>query len=307
MDCIAFPKDNIAFTLFNSCSGLDHLNKAGDIDENAIAQVTHTLRSNYNSGLLNIAVWHHHFYGGPIENNYLHRVRVQTMANTFVRLGLFGHQHHSQVAEFVDGNLAFEEAGHQERILLVSSGTLFGGDKQLPTGCKRQYNVIELSINNGYADVKINVREDDNLNLSSKLPHWTIHRLNQAGHILTTVRFKKITPEEEYLRLMRYVNTSKDYIYGYEEAARLQLPEHERRDLQQHYFSQIKDSRYILDHLHPQSATDYIRYISCALAEDDREVLRRLMDDEQLKSLRSDSIISDMMADVAERLQSILS
>lgn len=303
VDCITFPKDNIAFTLFNSCNALDHLNSAGDIDEQAIAKVTHTLRSNYNSGLLNIAVWHHHFYGGPFQTNYLARERIQTMANSFVQIGLFGHQHHSQVAEFVDGNLAFAKANHEDRILLVSSGTLFGGDKQLPTGCKRQYNVIELSIENGYADVKINVREDDNINVNSTLPHWTIHRLNEAGYIPTTVYFKEISPEDELTRLMRYVNTTGDYIYGYEEASNLQLPEHERRGLQQRYFSKIKDNRYILDHLHPTTVNDYIRYISCALAEDDIAVMNQLLTDNQLKSMLNDSVLSDMMKEIVERLQ----
>lgn len=304
-DCIAFPKDKIAFTLFNSCNGLDHLNPAGDIDEHAIVSVAHQLRSNYNDGMLNIALWHHHLYGSPMQMNYLSRSRVQSMANTFIRLGLFGHQHHSQVAEFVDGNLAFSEPTHQDKILLVSSGTLFGGDKQLATGCKRQYNVIELSINNGYADVKINVREDNNLNVGSLLPHWTIHRLNKEGYILTPVCFKKLTADEEYGCLMRYVNTTGDYVYGYEEAASLHIPETNRQSLQRQYFSRIKDNRYILNHLKPATASDYIRYISCALAEDDREIMRRLMTDEQLCSMLGDTVLADMMNEVKERLQTV--
>lgn len=303
VDCITFPKDKIAFTLFNSCNGLDHLNPAGDIDERAIASVSHQLRSNYNDGLLNIALWHHHLYGGPMQMNYLSRTRIQTMANSFIRLGLFGHQHHAQVAEFADGNLTFADPSHPDRILLASSGTLFGGDKQLPTGCRRQYNVIELTINNGYADVKINVREDDNLNIGSHLPHWTIHRLNQEGYILTTVGFKKLNPDEEYARLMRYVNTTGDYIYGYEEAANLLISESERQQLRHRYFSQIKDNRYILTHLHPQTANEYIRYISCALAEDDRKVLRQLSADQLLRPLLGDAVLAEMMTEVAERLQ----
>ena len=302
-DCVAFPKDGITFTLFNSCNGLDHLNTAGDIDERAISGVAHKLRSSYNSGLLNIAVWHHHFYGSPLQSNYLSRDRIQAMANSFVRLGLFGHQHLSQVAEFVDGNLAFEDAAHQDRILLVSSGTLFGGDKQLPAGCRRQYNVIELTLENGYADVKINVREDDNTNLDSKQPHWVIRRMNRAGYIATTVNFKKQTPEEEYLQLMRYVSASGDYEYGYEQAPRLQISEKERTQLQQQYFRQIKDNRYILDHLRPVTANDYIRYISCALAEDDTDIIRRLLTDDQLKSLQDDPVLSEMTDELADRLQ----
>ena len=301
--CIPFPKDGIAFTLFNSCNGLDHLNKAGDIDERAIVNVAHLLRSNYNSGLLNIAVWHHHLYGSPLQTNYLSRDRVQMMANSFVRLGLFGHQHLSQVAEFVDGNLAFEDVNHQDRILLVSSGTLFGSDKQLPTGCRRQYNVIELTINNGYADVKINVREDDNLNVGSKLPHWTIRRMNSSGYIATTVYFKEMTPDEEYLQLMRYVNSSHDYVYGFEQAAHLHISEKERRGLQQQYLKQIKDNRYILDRLQPQTVNDYMLYISCALAEGDIEIMRSLLSDEHLKTLQDDTILSEMIVEMAEHLQ----
>lgn len=64
-DFISFPKDKIAFALFNSCCGLDHLYDTGNIAPEALTVLIPRLRSSYNEGFLNIAVWHHHYYGAP--------------------------------------------------------------------------------------------------------------------------------------------------------------------------------------------------------------------------------------------------
>ena len=51
-----------------------------------------------------------------------------------------------------------EKGADSESILLISSGTLFGGRKQLTSGKPRQYNVIEIEQKNGEAQVRIHVR-----------------------------------------------------------------------------------------------------------------------------------------------------
>jgi hypothetical protein len=94
------------------------------------------------------------------------------LTHGYIQVGLFGHQHISQVAEFFSSDMAIEESPENQRILLVSSGTLFGGKKEIPEGYKRQYNIIEIETRNGSAEITIHVREDGNKNVASKIPFW---------------------------------------------------------------------------------------------------------------------------------------
>lgn len=57
-------------------------------------------------------------------------------------------------------------------LLLISSGTLFGGEKQLLPGFRRQYNIIEIERQglSSKIDVSINVREDNSRKVNSKIP-----------------------------------------------------------------------------------------------------------------------------------------
>ena len=191
-ECYSFPEDRVTFALFNSCKQLDHLNDTAAIDDDAIVSVMPELRANYNRGYLNIAVWHHHFYGAPRETNYLDREVINKMSHSYIQMGLFGHQHISQIAEFYGGDLALGDSPDNQRVLLVSSGTLFGGKKELPDGRRRQYNVIEITQENGTAQIEIHVREDDNRSVDSKLPIWRMKQVGPTGSIKTNVKLKQM-------------------------------------------------------------------------------------------------------------------
>ena len=55
------------------------------------------------------------------------------------RLGLYGHQHKAQVAPHQVW------LPDQERMAVVSAGSLCAGASDLPTGTFRQYNVLEIA------------------------------------------------------------------------------------------------------------------------------------------------------------------
>ena len=57
-----FDDYKVSFSCFNSCCSLDHLCHTGSISDDAIISIGHQLSDCYNSGFLNIGVWHHHFY-----------------------------------------------------------------------------------------------------------------------------------------------------------------------------------------------------------------------------------------------------
>ncbi len=120
-----FEDYNVAFACYNSNCGIDHLNPMGLIHEKANHSIFAEVDRAHNDGMLVIGVWHHHVYGYPYSNNYLDRDIVRILCNHHIRVGLFGHQHKSEIAE----ELRDLSSDKDDKMLLVCSGTLFG-DKE---------------------------------------------------------------------------------------------------------------------------------------------------------------------------------
>ena len=293
-ECYSFFDDRVSFALFNSCKQLDHLNDTADIDDDAIVSVMPTLRSNYNLGYLNIAVWHHHFYGSPRETNYLDRDIINKMSHSYIQLGLFGHQHISQIAEFYGGDLALGDSPDNQRVLLISSGTLFGGKKELPDGCRRQYNVIEISQDNGKTQIEIHVREDDNRNVNSKLPIWHPKPISPTASIITSVVLKKLDERELLADILRRAHETGDYIGAYEQIRGFTSVDELYMRIRSEIIRGIKDNRYLLDHLTPITENDYMLLMSCAERENDMEAKKRLKCDSKLQAMLGDPVINEM-------------
>ena len=154
---IAFPNDKIAFACFNSCCQLDHLNAMGNINENAFHCIYGDLSCCYSNGYLIFGVWHHHIYGVPHRCDFMDMKITKSMACNHILVGLFGHQHRSEVVEELN-DLA--EDIERDKMHLISSGTLFGSRKEMLPGVKRQYNLINVEIENGSANLEVFGRED---------------------------------------------------------------------------------------------------------------------------------------------------
>lgn len=154
---IAFSNDKIAFACFNNCCQLDHLNAMGTINENAFHCIYGDLSSCYSNGYLMFGVWHHHIYGVPHRCDFMDMKITKSMACNHILVGLFGHQHRSEVVEELN-DLA--EDIECDKMHLISSGTLFGSRKEMLPGVKRQYNLINVEIENGSANLEVFGRED---------------------------------------------------------------------------------------------------------------------------------------------------
>ena len=289
-DFILFPEDKIAFALFNSCCGLDHLYDTGDISSESITEQIPKLRASYNEGFLNIAVWHHHYYGAPRETNYLDREVLSMLTHSYVQIGLFGHQHISQVADFFSSDMAIEESPENQRILLISSGTLFGGKKEIPQGYKRQYNIIEIETLNGSATITIHVREDCNRNVASKIPFWN----SKGNAIQANVRLRELREQDLFANLLRKTRQSSDYKAGYLELIQMPHDNEMYQSLRSEFIRNIKDNRFILDNINPENANDFILLMRCAIEEDDTDAKNRLKNNKQLQELLGDPFLNEL-------------
>lgn len=291
-----FPKENIAFACFNSCHGLDHINTSANIPEEAVDSIAGDLIKFSNDGYLTIGVWHHHFYGSPYQVNYMDKEIFDTMMQFGIGIGLFGHQHLSQVATEITNLYAQEaEEYRRERMLLISSGTLFGGEKELQHGCKRQYNIIEFDMKNGEAEVTVHIREDKNPNINSRLPHWVCKNVNTQGKVVNKVYFKHLHEDEILVNIDHYVRSNSDFVYGCEAINALPQMPKRAQELYHEYLREIKDYESLIRVIEtPENADDYFLLISTAKNEGNQSAMSELAEDAHLIDLcQQDSLLKE--------------
>lgn len=277
----------ICFACFNSCCHLDHLCDTGCISDDALNSISKELTDSYNAGYLNVAVWHHHFYGSPLETNYMDRVFLTDLLSCNIQMGLFGHQHFTQIAEEYS-DLLLQKDNHVQKLLLVSSGTLFGGKKVLPDNCRRQYNVIEIDKRNGEALIDISIREDFNTKANNKIPHWKLKPLpNATNKVHYNVELRKMSVNDLVLNVDRRCKADGDYLRSCEAIKKIEQETGEDfTRLFKSYLKEVKDYEYVYHHVgEVKSVEDAILKIVAA---------RNLGKPEYIKEVLADSYITKL-------------
>jgi len=145
----ALNNGTIGVAAFNSCHGNDCFAFHGYIPREVIARTHLDLNTETLSFDLLIAVWHHSMEGPPYRTDYMDIDIVRGMIGRGFRLGLYGHQHHAQVAPH---EIYLPD---RERMGVVSAGSLCAGASELPIGVYRQYNIIEVADDFGKATVHV--------------------------------------------------------------------------------------------------------------------------------------------------------
>lgn len=285
-------KEQVCFACFNSCNHLDHLCDTGNISQDALVSIGNDLNESYNAGYLNIGVWHHNIYGRPLETNYMDRSFLNDLLFYDVKIGLFGHQHFSQIAEEYSDLLSNEETS-TPRLLLVSSGTLFGGNRELPNGFRRQYNIIEIDKHNGYADVDINVREDSNQNPYSKIPHWQLKPLqNTTNKIHYRIQLKQLSTNDILLQIDKKCLNNHDYEAACESIKDLEQETGRHFDkLFKHYLKEVKDYEYVLNNMRDISTPeDAILQIVAAKELREPQWINKILEDKRFTEFGDPSV-----------------
>lgn len=156
----------IGVAAFNSCHGNDCFAFHGMVRKDVVARSHLELNDSGQFFDLRMAVWHHSIEGPPYRTDYMDIEIVRGMIGRGFRLGLYGHQHKAQV---VPHQVWMPD---QERMAVVSAGSLCAGAYDLPTGTFRQYNVLEIA--EDFSSVRIHVRSMSvaNLFLRGQLPDF---------------------------------------------------------------------------------------------------------------------------------------
>jgi 3',5'-cyclic AMP phosphodiesterase CpdA len=134
---------------FDSCRGNDCFADHGEIDEGALARAHFELREQ--SPDLAIAAWHHSIEGPPTASDYMDSATVAEMTAKGFRLGLHGHQHRAAAVH------RYIHLPGEERMAVVSAGSLCADRFHLPVGVNRQYNVVEIA--EDLQSARVHVRE----------------------------------------------------------------------------------------------------------------------------------------------------
>lgn len=298
--CVRNDKYKVLFACFNSCHQLDDLRVTGSIPEEAVYSVGNELNDSYNSGYLNIAVWHHHFYGSPLTTNYMDRSFLTYLLNANVQVGLFGHQHYAQIAEeYTDLELYKDE--QLQKLLLISSGTLFGGSRELAPGQNRQYNIIEIEHSNGNAKVSIGIREDKNPRKGNLIPFWHTKALQTADNRITRdVRLRTLPIEKQLLEIDKKLRKDNDFISACESVSLLELDHDKKYKLWLDYLSNVEDPLYIYGQLqHVSNVEEAILKITTAMKIGKPELFQELLQDNSIVELK-DSNVNDLL-DIIKR------
>lgn len=151
---IDFERENISFICFNSCYRLDHLQQSGFISYSALSNLSAQLLTLKNQGRLMVAVWHHHTQGLPKENNYLDYHILDNMTKYGIKMALHGHEHIGRVLR------EFSDIFKDDRMWLISAGTVYGDKRDMVPSKGRQYNLMVFERENTECKVTLYSRLD---------------------------------------------------------------------------------------------------------------------------------------------------
>lgn len=235
-DIYDIPSFGLAFIGFNSCYGNDHLNLSGIIKPDCISGASERLRKLYNQGRILIAVWHHNTIGLPCEDNYLDKRILRSMMDKHILLGLHGHHHRCEVT------YEYKSVFEDDRLLIISAGTLYGGTDTLPSGTKRQYNIIEIDINDK-AEITIYSREDKSQG-EYAIPSWGEGRISNSSHSYCKTEIKlPIQPsiEERVDFIIKKAEENQDYNFAAKQLMKLDVENLLVRKFLLEYLMKAKD------------------------------------------------------------------
>lgn len=260
------PQFGLTFIGFNSCYGNDHLNLSGIIKPECISRASEKLRKFYSQGRLLIAVWHHNTIGLPFENNYMDKRILRSMMDKHIQIGLHGHHHMCQAT------YEYKNVFEEDKLLIISAGTLYGSTKTLPSGTKRQYNLIEVEAGENIVKITLHSREDKSHG-EYAIPSWGEGRIDNIPYSSWTTEIKppKQPPIEEKVDfIIRETEQNQDYSSGANRLLELDNENLLVRKFLLEYLTKVNDWKSIYEHFRkPQNNEEIISLLGAVIELND--------------------------------------
>lgn len=128
------PCLGMAVAGFASWNGTDCFCHVGEIKVEALTVSRRLLEES--KAPLGIAVWHHSLVGGPRASDYMDERVTHRLIDFGFNVGLHGHQHFPGAAPFE------LRLPNLTSMVVVGAGSIAVGDRELPTGERRQFNLV---------------------------------------------------------------------------------------------------------------------------------------------------------------------
>jgi hypothetical protein len=278
-----FDCDSLGITVFafNSCFNNDLLNPTGLINPNCIASTYRAIKECSKKGRFIIGTWHHNVKGAPQESNYMDIRVLKNLLKNGITLAFHGHQHQ---LEKIDN---FMNVSENEKITLVSAGTLCAGPKHLPTGINRQYNVFE--IDNETYKAKLHSRKMME-NIAFSLPIWEKDNISGCENGYIEIQLKQpIKPNLDLLlseaidfmgkrEFLQAINILKPLYKEHKEAEKF---------MKECYIQTSNTAELIMLIGDPMNEQDVIILLQILFQERNKQKLEHLLNLEYVKSLDS--------------------
>jgi len=281
------PQLGFTFIGFNSCYQNDHLNLSGIIKPDCISKASDELRKFYNQGHLLIGVWHHNTIGLPNENNYMDKRILRSMMDKHIQVGLHGHHHMCQVT--YEYKSVFEE----DKLLMISAGTLYGSTKSLPSGTKRQYNIIEIETDEENAKITIHSREDKSQG-EYAIPSWGEGRICNSSNSswATKVKLPKQPSIEERLDLItKDIEQSQNYDSGVKQLQELDIENSLVRKFLLEYLTKTNNYQLIYDYFRePRNSEEKISLLNAVIELNDSSMKKEVLAIDNIKNDTDSSV-----------------
>lgn len=183
-DIFDIPQYNLTIVGYNSCYRNDHLNRSGLINFSCLSESYVKIREYQKKGRLLFATWHHNISGIPNDNTYLDPRQVKSLNAYGYVLGFHGHQHKSDIVT------NYVQFGNSKKIIAISAGTLCSARSHLPTGFKRQYNLLKLN----FKEKNCYLFSRETMGDMDDIPIWDKGRINESltSTILLDIEFPNL-------------------------------------------------------------------------------------------------------------------
>lgn len=255
---VEYPSLGLVIVGFASWHGNDCFCHVGEIDSTSLASSRELLAGS--NAPVAVAVWHHSVVGGPRANDYMDQLVIHKLIDFGFSVGLHGHQHYPGAAPFE------LRLPNLTSMTVVGAGSIAVGDRELPTGERRQFNIVVIDPNSDSITVHVRAmssggvftgsHRDDfggktfiKLNLpispSRPKPPTTTQLLDDAMKAVATEQY------ERALELISEINTS--YL-------------HEKRQIKIRALDGLGRQEELIELLDPpQSVDEVVRVISLLL------------------------------------------
>ena len=131
-----YPQLGLVVIGFASWHGNDCFCTVGEINSASLASSQRMLaRSQAPTA---VAVWHHGVAGGPRSIDYMDERIIHKLIDLGFTVGFHGHHHYPAAAPFEI------RLPNRTAMAIVSAGSLAVGDRELPMGENRQFNIVAI-------------------------------------------------------------------------------------------------------------------------------------------------------------------